>query len=84
MFEDMMRAIGGEIVHNIFHLNIERFDQHELEHKRELEMEQMSMRGASDTADNETAATPAQKNERTGRNEVCPCGSGKKYKKCCG
>jgi len=22
--------------------------------------------------------------ERTGRNEECPCGSGKKYKKCCG
>jgi preprotein translocase subunit SecA len=22
--------------------------------------------------------------EKTGRNEPCPCGSGKKYKKCCG
>ncbi|MGB2580000.1 uncharacterized protein YecA (UPF0149 family) [Elusimicrobium simillimum] len=22
--------------------------------------------------------------EQTGRNEPCPCGSGKKYKKCCG
>lgn len=27
---------------------------------------------------------PAVKVEKTGRNEPCPCGSGKKYKKCCG
>ena len=24
------------------------------------------------------------KKEKTGRNELCPCGSGKKYKNCCG
>ena len=23
-------------------------------------------------------------NEKTGRNDPCPCGSGKKFKKCCG
>ncbi len=27
---------------------------------------------------------PIQKDEKVGRNEPCPCGSGKKYKKCCG
>ncbi|WP_257791156.1 SEC-C metal-binding domain-containing protein [Salicibibacter kimchii] len=27
---------------------------------------------------------PAKKVEKVGRNEPCPCGSGKKYKKCCG
>ncbi|MEI7837812.1 MAG: SEC-C metal-binding domain-containing protein [Planctomycetota bacterium] len=27
---------------------------------------------------------PIAKKERVGRNEPCPCGSGKKYKKCCG
>jgi len=26
---------------------------------------------------------PAEKKKKTGRNEPCPCGSGKKYKKCC-
>jgi len=25
-----------------------------------------------------------KKSERVGRNDPCPCGSGKKYKKCCG
>jgi preprotein translocase subunit SecA len=27
---------------------------------------------------------PVRKGERVGRNDPCPCGSGKKYKKCCG
>ena len=30
------------------------------------------------------AAQPARAAPKTGRNELCPCGSGKKYKKCCG
>ncbi|NSW92407.1 MAG: SEC-C domain-containing protein [Firmicutes bacterium] len=29
-------------------------------------------------------ATGPIKVEKTGRNDPCPCGSGKKYKKCCG
>ena len=28
--------------------------------------------------------TPAKAEKKIGRNEPCPCGSGKKYKKCCG
>lgn len=27
---------------------------------------------------------PVRKTQKVGRNELCPCGSGKKYKKCCG
>jgi uncharacterized protein YecA (UPF0149 family) len=27
---------------------------------------------------------PVRKDKRVGRNDPCPCGSGKKYKKCCG
>jgi hypothetical protein len=32
----------------------------------------------------QTSATPAAKGQRVGRNAPCPCGSGKKFKKCCG
>jgi uncharacterized protein YecA (UPF0149 family) len=31
-----------------------------------------------------SAPAPRQVVEKVGRNEACPCGSGKKYKKCCG
>ncbi len=33
---------------------------------------------------NEVKREPIVKGEKIGRNEPCPCGSGKKYKKCCG
>jgi uncharacterized protein YecA (UPF0149 family) len=29
-------------------------------------------------------ATVQRKGDKVGRNDPCPCGSGKKYKKCCG
>lgn len=83
MFEDMMRDIGYEIVHNIFHINLEYFNQQELENKRERELEEMNMQGAGDSVDAD-APQQAVRKETTGRNELCPCGSGKKYKKCCG
>ncbi|MBF0519283.1 MAG: SEC-C domain-containing protein, partial [Nitrospirae bacterium] len=34
-------------------------------------------------SDSETPQT-VRKNKKPGRNEPCSCGSGKKYKKCCG
>lgn len=40
-----------------------------------------------DTADLERLLNPQQPvtaEKKVGRNEPCPCGSGKKYKKCCG
>ena len=33
---------------------------------------------------NEFFHTPQQKVAKAGRNDPCPCGSGKKFKKCCG
>ena len=34
--------------------------------------------------DEDTASTPYVAPDKVGRNDLCPCGSGKKYKKCCG
>ena len=31
-----------------------------------------------------TSNKPVRNEEKVGRNDPCPCGSGKKYKKCCG
>jgi uncharacterized protein len=35
-------------------------------------------------ADQEEAARTPRRRQKTGRNDPCPCGSGRKYKKCCG
>ena len=32
----------------------------------------------------DTANKTVRKGKKVGRNDPCPCGSGKKYKKCCG
>jgi preprotein translocase subunit SecA len=49
--------------------------------KKEREMEMLQFTGGEATA--QTNA-PVIKGDKVGRNDPCPCGSGKKYKKCCG
>jgi preprotein translocase subunit SecA len=85
MFEDMMRNVRWEIVHHIFHLDIERFDTRKIEKRREEELRDLHMIGGQEsTIAGVTVATPpAVAKPEAGRNEACPCGSGKKYKKCC-
>jgi preprotein translocase subunit SecA len=45
-------------------------------------------RGMPHPGERETPSQPQtpyqREGEKTGRNDPCPCGSGKKYKKCCG
>ena len=49
--------------------------------KKRRELEQASMAGAGDLQPVQQVVRNAAK---IGRNDPCPCGSGKKYKKCCG
>ncbi|MCR4593913.1 MAG: preprotein translocase subunit SecA [Clostridiales bacterium] len=49
--------------------------------KREQAAKITSATGASDGTDRKQ---PVRKDKKIGRNEPCPCGSGKKYKHCCG
>ncbi len=81
LFTDMMASIRIDVVRHIFHLNIERFNQHEIEAKRERELAQINMVSAADTSDSSQAQ---DSDPKVGRNDDCPCGSGKKYKKCHG
>ena len=51
-----------------------------IQRKKEREMEQLQFVGGDDSR----GATPVVTGQKTGRNDPCPCGSGKKYKKCHG
>jgi len=82
MFQDMMSSIRADIVHHIFHLNLERFNQYELEAKRQKELDQLNLIGGDDSGGSKASVQRTE--EKVGRNDPCPCGSGKKYKKCCG
>ncbi len=80
MFKDMMEDIAQFVVQGIFHINTERFDEHAIEVRRQQELDQLQL-----SAKDDTAPQPHVTQEpKIGRNDPCPCGSGKKYKKCCG
>ena len=63
-------------------------DVERMEAQRRKRQQQMIMAHAAATADGEQSAQqPAQikrDGDKVGRNDPCPCGSGKKYKKCHG
>ena len=52
----------------------------DIERKKQRELADLRFSGGEGSA----APQPIRRGEKIGRNEPCPCGSGKKYKKCCG
>jgi preprotein translocase subunit SecA len=83
MFSDMMKQIRADVVHRIFHLKPEHFNARQLEAQREKEMDAISMSSGS-SEEVKSQITVRREDDKVGRNEICSCGSGKKYKKCCG
>jgi preprotein translocase subunit SecA len=83
MFQDMMRNVEYEVVHHLFHINLDSFDSHGFEERRERELEQLNMIASDSDSDLGSSVEQRVVVDSTGRNEPCPCGSGKKFKKCC-
>jgi len=80
MFLDMSTRIKEETVRNLFLVRLATEEQmDELTAQREQEMV-LSRGGEGEPG----ARTVRRKDQKVGRNAPCPCGSGKKYKKCCG
>ncbi|MDA1236487.1 MAG: preprotein translocase subunit SecA, partial [Acidobacteria bacterium] len=61
--------------------SIEDFTR-DIRRKKERELEQVKLAGAGDGS--ASSVKQVIKGDKIGRNDPCPCGSGKKYKKCCG
>ncbi|MDP4109449.1 MAG: SEC-C metal-binding domain-containing protein, partial [Bacillota bacterium] len=78
MFDEMIQAIREDTVRMIFLVRVRHGD----EPKREKVARETSVSGAS--ANDVGPRQPIRKDKKPGRNDPCPCGSGKKYKKCCG
>ena len=73
MFQAMIDAIQDDVVRYIYRVNV--ITQPKVEDRLE---------NASTNAGDEGTKQPVVKKEEPGRNDPCPCGSGKKYKNCCG
>ena len=84
-FEKMMEQITWNIVQRVFKMRPEDFSAseiHEIEQRKEKELASVHMGG--DESSDSSAQTVKRDAPKIGRNEPCPCGSGKKYKRCCG
>ncbi|MBR4875950.1 MAG: SEC-C domain-containing protein, partial [Clostridia bacterium] len=77
MFDEMIGQIRTRTARFIYLARI----QGAAEPQRERVAKETSAAGAGDGT---IAKKPVTKTQKVGRNDLCPCGSGLKYKKCCG
>ncbi|MDH7479631.1 MAG: preprotein translocase subunit SecA, partial [Syntrophomonadaceae bacterium] len=71
MFQNMINAIQDEVVRYIFRVSV-------------VEPQQRHRQVVENRYAEEGVRQPARRESKVGRNDPCPCGSGKKFKKCCG
>ena len=91
LFQAMLDRIDTETIRYLFNFQVQvtaPVEQQLLERRRRQRRGRVAFTKANETAfagGEEEAAKPIRnKGPRIGRNDPCPCGSGKKYKKCCG
>ena len=89
MFAAMLESLKYEVISTLSKVQVRMPEEvEELEQQRRMEAErlaQMQQLSHQDAASPAAAALAAQTGERkVGRNDPCPCGSGKKYKQCHG
>ena len=81
MFEALMAVMQQDVVEKVFSVQVQRQQDVEQIQQPKPQRVVMSHGGESEAP----AATPAKRDtEKVGRNDPCPCGSGKKYKRCHG
>ncbi|WP_041701355.1 preprotein translocase subunit SecA [Gottschalkia acidurici] len=74
MFEEMINSIQEDTLKNLYHL----------QRAENIERERVAEPISTSHGDEEVKKKPVVVKEKIGRNDPCPCGSGKKYKVCCG
>jgi len=79
MFMEMISRIKMDTIEKLCMVRIQR--EEEVEEIRQKQKQDYVLSRGEDTPTNKTVKRESVK---VGRNDPCPCGSGKKYKKCCG
>ncbi len=79
---DMYDAMIDDIQNDTVRMILSVMPKQNLQRKEVAKAKSEGFAGAGGKS--EVKKTPIKKGEKVGRNDPCPCGSGKKYKKCCG
>ena len=74
MFDDMTASIQEDTVRLLFHVQVQQ----------KVEREQVAKVTGTNKDDTATNTPKKRENAKVYPNDPCPCGSGKKYKQCCG
>ncbi|MCD8237971.1 MAG: preprotein translocase subunit SecA [Clostridiales bacterium] len=74
MFDELSQNIQNDVVTGLFHVRP----------AAPVEREQVAEPVATNKDDTSVSGPKVRKDKKIGRNDPCPCGSGKKYKHCCG
>ncbi|HEC30784.1 MAG TPA: preprotein translocase subunit SecA, partial [Candidatus Yonathbacteria bacterium] len=83
LFAEMQQALKANVISLLPSVNINAFAKEEEKAKKVFEQARES--GGEDKGDNKQVVASKPRKEdgtKVGRNDPCPCGSGKKYKKC--
>ncbi|MGB5684808.1 MAG: preprotein translocase subunit SecA [Candidatus Electrothrix sp.] len=89
LFLSMIETVKEQTITTLMHVRIlqsdevDRFEE-EQRRKQEEKLEQARLSTASTGSGDEGPKTVRRDEDKVGRNASCPCGSGQKYKKCCG
>ena len=75
MFQEMIDSIQEDIVSLMYRVNVVREQPPQPEDR---------LKNATVNHGESISQSPQAKKSMVGRNDPCPCGSGKKYKNCCG
>ena len=76
-FQTLLEAIQHEVANVIFHVGI-------AQRSEKPPQSPMTEAGVGSQGDSKPRAPAMAGGKKIGRNQPCPCGSGKKYKHCCG
>ncbi|MGF1692829.1 preprotein translocase subunit SecA [Photobacterium kagoshimensis] len=97
LFEEMLESLKSDVIAILSRVRVQQQeDVDRIEEERRKQAEELARRqqfqhqnaenqiADEDTSDEEGAGTFQREERKVGRNEPCPCGSGKKYKQCHG
>ena len=77
MFAEMIESIQNDTVKYLYHVRV----QSDAPQREQVAQKTVASHGGDNTP---VKKQPVKSEKMTGRNEACPCGSGRKYKNCCG
>ena len=80
LFQELLFLIKESTLKSLCHIRLREVSEEQLQHQDQTE--DLQLQGGDETA---ASQEPVKRSTpKVGRNDPCPCGSGKKYKKCCG